>query len=510
MSELNGRRPDQERQPGQQRPVTFAWQRHGGAPTSPAVPPARAARKPEVSAGPPPAPARGPVQTVAPPTEPETSPDPPKTPPSSYDSGGGSHRTGTKRARRRRRGGPDTASGRVATTRTAPAPPAAPQRKAQEDTFAVPPPGGRLSSGRGAHLGLRVVFALTTCVLLLALAFVFGLLAGRVGTNDHSGVSAQQLNRYHVDQYPLQAGAAVASRYADLCLNADPAGADSRSAQLQGLVSSNVASDCGWDGRGTLRAADIAWTGQADPMAQYGAHGRYLHMQAALGSQGTLVQLVVPVYVSNLHDGTGTRVAGVPGIMPAGAGPSPADAVLQSDSATGDTGLAQMLTTDVLPGFFDAWATSSSPDIDRYRTTDATRNVRMGMSNAVSDPQIEDVSVPVPGTGLSSTHTWKVGDSATVDATITWQLPRSAHVTVGYRLTMLRTSATATGWSIRDISGGLPDIGLDSSVAGNSLPTALPSESASAPPSATSPSTTHAGASRSAPARRTIRPAPSR
>jgi hypothetical protein len=345
-----------------------------------------------------------------------------------------------------------------------------------ETPFPVPAPGGRLSHGRGSHLAVRVGIAFTCCLLLLGFTFIIGLFAGRIGSDRSSGVSAGQLTKYHVDTFPLQAAAAVATRYTRLCLNAQPANADQRSAELQSIVSSSVPSDCGWDGRGTLSATDIAWTGQADPMTQYGAHGRYLHMQAALGDKATPIQLIVPVYVSNLGAGTGVRIAGEPGILPNNSAPSGADAVTEKGGSS-DTGLAQMLTADVLPGFFDAWATSSSADIDRYRTTDATENVRHGLSDALSNPQVEAANVPLPGSGIGSAHTWQPGDAATVETTVTWQVAGGSHLTLGYRLTMVRTSSTATGWSVRDIAGGLPDSDVDST-AGDNIPTELPTSAA--------------------------------
>ena len=43
------------------------------------------------------------------------------------------------------------------------------QKKARKgkDTFQVPPPGGRFSGGRSAHVGLRIALILTTCLLAL-------------------------------------------------------------------------------------------------------------------------------------------------------------------------------------------------------------------------------------------------------------------------------------------------------------------------------------------------------
>jgi hypothetical protein len=348
-----------------------------------------------------------------------------------------------------------------------------------------------LSNGRGGHLAVRVGIAFTACLLLLGITFIVGLFAGRIGTDKSSGISAGALNNYHVEQYPLQAAAAVAGRYTRLCLNAQPSNADQRSAELQSIVSSNVPNDCGWDGRGTLSATDIAWTGQADPMTQYGSHGRYMHMQASLGDQATPIQLIVPVYVANLKDGTGVRVAGEPGILPASASPSGGDAVTEKDGSS-DTGLAQMLTADVLPGFFTAWGSSSSADIDRYRTPDATGNVRNGLSNILSDPNIQGTNVPLPGSGIGAAHTWQTGDAATVESTVTWNVPGGAHITLAYRLTMVHTTATATGWSVRDIAGGIPDSDVDNT-SGNAITSDLPTTTPTTPsdsPTATQESST--------------------
>ncbi len=363
-----------------------------------------------------------------------------------------------------------------------------------EAAFSVPPPGGRLSHGRGAHLAVRVAIAFTCCLLLLGFTFIIGLLAGRIGSDQTDAVSSGQLGDYHVEQFPLQAAAAVAERYTRLCLNAEPSQANQRAAQLQSIVSSNVPNDCGWDGRGSITATDIEWTGQADPMAQYGSHGRYMHMQASLGDAGTSIQFVVPVYVSNLQTGTGVRIAGEPGILPAGADPSGADAVTEKGGSS-DTGLAQMLMADVLPGFFNAWGSSSGADIDRYRTPAATNNVRRGLSDTLTNPEVQAVNVPLPGSGIGQAHTWRTGDAATVETTVTWQIADGAHVTLAYRLTMVRTSATATGWSVRDIAGGLPDSDIDSTT-GDNVPTELPSSTV---PTDTATSTPSAHSSRPTP-----------
>lgn len=343
------------------------------------------------------------------------------------------------------------------------------RRERNERAFAVPPPGGRLSHGRGGHLTVRVAIAMTACLLLLGCAFIFGMLANRVGRSDaNRSVSADQLAKYHVQQFPLQSAAAVAERFTRLCLNASPATAADRSRQLRAIVSGDVGSSCGWNGRGRIRATDIVWTGQADPMPQQGDHGRYLHMQAALGPDGDLIQFVVPIYVADTVDGTGVRVSGAPGILPGGAAPSPADAISADQSR--DTGLAQRLMTNVLPGFFTAWGRSSAADLDRYRTPDATTNVRSGMARILTDPVVQDAVVPLPDEGLGSTHTWQSGDRATVLATVRWDLPGSAQVTLGYRLTMVRNTTTASGWSIRDIAGGLPDSSLSSDLQNGTMP----------------------------------------
>jgi hypothetical protein len=499
VSELNGHRPGSPAQgePEQTRPVTFTWQRQtaSAVETGPG-----SGTQPVVASAPPPdrrsvGAATGAQSAVAvdPPTgaQPATAPSPQ---PAQHQTG--AHRaapahparevveqSAADRSRRRRRGARAIAQIEI------------PVSTGPESQFAVPPPGGRLANGRGAHLAVRVGIAFTACLLLLGITFIVGLFAGREGTDKTSGISAGALNNYHVEQYPLQAAAAVAERYTRLCLNAQPSNADQRSAQLQSIVSSNVPNDCGWDGRGTLTASDIAWTGQADPMTQYGSHGRYMHMQASLGDQATPIQLIVPVYVANLKDGTGVRVAGEPGILPASGSPSGPDAVTEKDGSS-DTGLAQMLTADVLPGFFDAWGSSSSADIDRFRTPDATANVRNGLSNILTDPSIQGTNVPLPGSGIGAAHTWQPGDAATVETTVTWQVPGGAHITLAYRLTMVHTTATATGWSVRDIAGGIPDSDVDNT-SGNAItsdlpttdpatpndsPTATPTQESSAPP----------------------------
>lgn len=506
MSELNGHHPGSPTQgePEQARPVTFTWQRQAASAVdtgaAPGTPPAVAAapspdRRPT-------GPATGAQSAVG--------VGPTNGAPSAVGVGPAAGAHPARPAR------PPSAGQQIGADRVAQAPSQSevvqapvprPRRRGRrpraiaqieipistgpESQFAVPPPGGRLSHGRGAHLAVRVAIAFTACLLLLGVTFIVGLFAGRQGSDDTAGISAGTLNKYHVEQYPLQAAAAVAERYTRLCLNAQPSNADQRSALLQSIVSSNVPNDCGWDGRGTLSATDIAWTGQADPMSQYGAHGRYMHMQASLGDQATPIQFIVPVYVANLKDGTGVRVAGEPGILPAGASPSGPDAVTENDGSS-DTGLAQMLTADVLPGFFSAWASSSSADIDRYRTPDATGNVRNGLSNMLSDPSIQGTNVPLPGSGIGAAHTWRTGDAATVETAVTWKVPGGAHLTLAYRLTMVHTTATATGWSVRDIAGGIPDSDVDNTSGNaitNNLPTTEPTPPSDSPTASVQPST---------------------
>jgi len=150
----------------------------------------------------------------------------------------------------------------------------------------------------------------------------------------------------------------------------------------------------------------------------------------------TWVYLAVPVYAD---DAGALVVSGPPAFVaaPARATSPGGAAITQSDDA-----LAQSLTTDVLTGFFTAWAASDTTALKRYTTPDATTSALTGLGGSVTLATVNSVEVPRDG-----------GDARPITASINWQSAAIGTYAQSYRVSVAK--GTDGRWYVKDIKGGL-------------------------------------------------------
>lgn len=359
--------------------------------------------------------------------------------------------------------------------------------------FGVPRPGGRLpsggSGGRRTHVGLRAALLITTGLFALGSCGVTGLLIGKSSGAGTTGLDADDVARYGLTEFPTQQAAAFAEQYATICLTYSPETASERRAALARYTSAGVDPECGWSGEGTRKALAATWDGTSENLPEYGTHGRYLGIQVRT-DDGGLTTLTVPVYVKDLTTGEGIRVAGDVGEMPM---PPRSDVPeVDRDSEAVDTALGQQLQQTVLPGYFEAWATSDRTTLARFTAQGATLAATTGLSGRLSEPQVNDVVAVVPkGVQGSAPYSYKTGQAVQLRVVVDWADPEGDTARRAYRITVVNT---AQGWFIKDIRGGV----LDSQGGRGDNEQSEPSEdepgtgtgepTASAPAASTSPS----------------------
>ncbi|WP_411084032.1 conjugal transfer protein [Streptomyces sp. cmx-18-6] len=336
--------------------------------------------------------------------------------------------------------------------------------------FDVPRPGGRLpSTGRRTHVALRATLLITTCAFALGSCGVLGLAVGASSGVQTAALDTEDVDRYRLTEFPTRAAATFAEEYAMLCMTYSPQTADTRRATLSRYVSAGVDADCGWSGQGTQAARLATWDGTVEELAEYGKHGRYMGVRVKL-STGRTTTLSVPVYVKDLAEGSGLRVAGDVGEMPLpvrGSAPE-----VDQDDEIVDRALSEQLRAKVLPGYFGAWGASDATAMTRFTTTDASQAATSGLAGALSAPEIRTVvALAPPGAETDDGISYKDGQPVQVRVTVVWgggTQGGSAQSSGGqgsgaeaisksqrsYRVTVVNT---AQGWFIKDIRGGVLD-----------------------------------------------------
>lgn len=341
-------------------------------------------------------------------------------------------------------------------------------RKTKRDKFDVPPPGGRFSGGRGTHAFVRATVVVTTCLLALGIvgyvAFSFGALA--VQDNTYT-LNPKDVARYRLTEFPLSQAGQFAADYTRICLTHNPApGApEQREARLEHYISEGVDPACGWNGKGEQTVQDATWTGESEPVnvPGYQDHTRAMTVRV-LTSTGSRI-VTVPVYVANLATGEGMRIVGDLGEVPQ---PSLARAPKPQPGAAADNALANALRDgEFFAQFFTAWGESGSASLQRLVTTDATVAATGGLAGSLNQPRIERVRVFFPPgvTESDQDFTWKRGAVTEAWVWVTWQNPGAgagAQETRAYRLQLVKQTEgkdPAQEWAVRDIRGGVPDVG---------------------------------------------------
>ncbi|MEU6210089.1 conjugal transfer protein [Streptomyces sp. NPDC047023] len=331
--------------------------------------------------------------------------------------------------------------------------------------FDVPRPGGRLpAQGRRTHVAVRAALLITTCAFALGSCGVAGLVVGKssVAVGD-ADLSAKDVERYRLSEFPITAAATFAEEYVTLCMTYSPQNADKRRDALTRYASSGVDRDCGMTGQGTQSVREAKWDGTVEELPEFGANGRYLGIQVKL-STGRITTLSVPVYVKDPATGSGLRIAGNVGEMPLAArGSAPA---VKQDEEVVDQTLSNQLKGQVLPGFFKAWGASDTTGLTRFTTPDASQSATTGLAGALASPEVQEVVALAPeGSEPNATITYGQGQAVQARVTIVWggaaaaapakgTPPPTTSVKRSYRLTLVNT---AQGWFIKDVRGGVLD-----------------------------------------------------
>ncbi|MFF0552693.1 conjugal transfer protein [Streptomyces sp. NPDC004311] len=331
--------------------------------------------------------------------------------------------------------------------------------------FDVPRPGGRLpAQGRRTHVAVRAALLITTCAFALGSCGVAGLVVGKssVAVGD-ADLSAKDVERYRLSEFPITAAATFAEEYVTLCMTYSPQNADKRRDALTRYASSGVDRDCGMTGQGTQSVRQAKWDGTVEELPEFGANGRYLGIQVKL-STGRITTLSVPVYVKDPATGSGLRIAGNVGEMPLAArGSAPA---VKQDEEVVDQTLSNQLKGQVLPGFFKAWGASDTTGLTRFTTPDASQSATTGLAGALASPEVQEVVALAPeGSEPNATITYGQGQAVQARVTVVWggaaaaapakgTPPPTTSVKRSYRLTLVNT---AQGWFIKDVRGGVLD-----------------------------------------------------
>lgn len=361
----------------------------------------------------------------------------------------------------RGKGGSATTAQPTATAAAAPAPtaaaPTAPSTgqatgKGRDGSFDVPKPGGRIPGGRRTHVALRATLLATTCLFALGSCGVMGLVIGKSNTPQTAALSAKDADRYRLTDFPTQAAATFAEHYALQCLTYSPQTAEKRRKALAGFASSGVDGECGWSGQGTQRAVSATWDGTVEKLPEYGDHGRYLGIQVRLDT-GRVTTLSVPVYVKDLTDGEGLRIAGDVGEMPMPSRGSVPE-IDQGDDAIDDA-LSSQLQKKVLPGYFEAWGASDATAMTRFLTPDATGPATAGLAGRLTDPKVGEVDALLPkGVDSSDSYHYKTDQQVQVRVRVEWTGAHGETVKRAYRMTVVNTEQ---GWFVQNIHGGVLD-----------------------------------------------------
>jgi Conjugative transposon protein TcpC len=223
-------------------------------------------------------------------------------------------------------------------------------------------------------------------------------------------------------------------------LNASPATAGQRAAQLAAFLPSGADPQLGWDGTGTLRlqSEQLAGVRVTDP--------NHAAVTLLARVNGQLMELGVPVYTSG---GTMT-VSGEPAWLPA---PPRAAMPASPPPGSSDT-VTQAELMNQLPAFFQAYASGNQVTLGRFL---APGTQVTGLGGEAAFGSLSGVTVP---NGGSTRH---------VIATVVWRIPPpasavrqsaasppSAGLEMNYALTIVNRSGT---WYISGITPSLQAAG---------------------------------------------------
>jgi hypothetical protein len=294
-------------------------------------------------------------------------------------------------------------------------------------------PGWRGAGGRWLVWVLRVVLWLV--LLVIGYRGVMAIVLGETSASQPAATRPAPASTF-----PADLAGAYALQFGQVYLNASPATAGQRAAQLAAFLPSGADPQLGWDGTGTLRlqSEQLAGVRVTDP--------NHAVVTLLARVNGQLMELGVPVYTSG---GTMT-VSGEPAWLPA-----PPRAAMPASPAPGSSDtVTQAELMNQLPAFFQAYASGNQVTLGRFL---APGTQVTGLSGEAAFGSLSGVTVP---NGGSTRH---------VIATVVWRIPPpasgvrpravsppSAGLEMNYALTIVNRSGT---WYISDITPSLQAAG---------------------------------------------------
>lgn len=295
-------------------------------------------------------------------------------------------------------------------------------------------PTGRGNAFAGGRWKTKILRGLIYSVLvLLLIGGLRNIIAPKSGPSADE-ITATVRTSLGDTGFPTTAAEGFAVRFANTYLNYD---AETREARTLALATySQEASEgiWGWTGsEGTQQVINGPFIA-AKPVVKDRSNA--LVTVAAQVSGGAWVYLSIPVYA---NERGALVISGPPAFV---SPPARAVAPGASAPAADDDTLVQTLTTDVLPGYFKAWAASNTVDLARYITPDATAAASSGLTGAVTLAQIGEVRMPRDG-----------GDTRTGQVSVTWTAKGAGSFVQAYELTVVKDGSGR--WSVKDIVGGV-------------------------------------------------------
>lgn len=325
------------------------------------------------------------------------------------------------------------------------------------DVVAVgaPPSNGR---GRNGSRALMVVAA-----TILGVAMVGGLVGvvwGRSAVPAAGHISEDEATAYNLSTFPVDAAAAFARHYTELCLT-HPESSEGQQARLdmmKGMAVQQLGDGCGWSGGGAAEnPVDVRFNGHVEHRLEY-TEGQVAYLGFFVSmSTGKFFNVTVPVWAGENADGRAAyKIVGPISLTaaPSQDGAPNLDTEFPMDPELG-TELNPLLTT-----FFKAWGSSDRPTINAMTSNDANGEVFRGLDRMVQDPTINQIRViptDPPTSVQGNTSTWEYVDGSQVTALVnlTWVVRDETggrEQPTGYRVTLTYQSGK---WLITALQPGV-------------------------------------------------------
>lgn len=278
--------------------------------------------------------------------------------------------------------------------------------------------GSRGAGGRWLLWPLRVV--LWTTLLVIAFRGITAIIVSSSGTP--AGGTGTRTG----GEFPVGLAEAYATEFGRVYLGFSPQSLAEREQALAAFVPGSVSAanpSLGWNGVGQLNLQSV----QAAGIVVQDPRHAVVTLLALLNGQ--LMELGVPVAAT----GSGLVVSGEPAWLPAPPRISPSPAPRGSDQ------VAQSQLMNVLPAFFQAYASGDSAALNRFLVHGISV---AGLGGAVTFDQISALHVP-PG-----------GATRQITVTVIWQLSELPGSTAPGNQGVTSKLEVSYGMSVVDLQGG--------------------------------------------------------